>query len=247
MKTTQEYLHSMHKLGRFGIFGALIVMLGIPTIMAIVYDSFPGVLEVLTGASGLLAVFVPIAVSEVISFTPVLGTSAYLSLITGNVMNLKLPTVMNAMKITNAEQGSEKADIVSTIAVAASSLITMIIIAVAVLLLTPLKPVFSIPAVQIASHNILPALFGGLSIGAIGSHVGGGVIIKGRLKAAIIPAILVAGAYFAAPELVTGLQGAFILISIPIIYFTAKKLYKKGKIQVILPSDAVEEKVASGE
>lgn len=240
MRTTEEYMNSMHRLGRIGAIGAIIVMLGIPTVMALAFDSFPGFGPILLTSAGLLAVFLPIAISEVVSFTPVLGSSIYLTLITGNVMNLKLPTALNAMELTNVEQGTEKGDIVSGIAVATSSIVTIIIIACSVALMVPLKPILMAPSVQTATHYILPALFGGLSLGALGSNVGGGVKIKGRLKAAVIPAVMVAGAYMVSPFLVTSLQGVFILIAIPIIYFSAKFLYKKGKIVVILPTDEAE-------
>jgi len=241
MRTKEQYMNEMHRIGRLGAVGAVILMLALPTIMAVAFDAFPGVGPIFVSAAGLLAVFIPIAISEVVSFTPVLGSSIYLTLITGNVMNLKLPTALNAMEITNVEQGTEKGDIISGIAIATSSIVTIIVIAASVVLMTPLKPLLSAPAVQTATHYILPALFGGLSLGALGSNVGGGIQIKGRLKAAIIPAILVSVAYFISPFLVTALQGVFILIAIPMIYYSAKYLYKKGQIVVILPSDEVNE------
>jgi len=239
MRTKEQYMNEMHRVGRIGSIGAILIMLGIPTIIAVAFDAFPGFDTIFMATAGLLAVFIPIAISEVVSFTPVLGTSIYLTLITGNVMNLKLPTALNAMDITNTEQGSEKGDIISGIAIATSSIMTIVVIGVCVVLMTPLKPLFAEPAVQTATSYILPALFGGLSIGALGSNVGGGIKIKGRMKAIIVPAIVVSALCFVSIELVEGLQGILILITIPMIYFTSKLLYKKGKITVILPSDEV--------
>lgn len=241
MRTKTEYMNEMHRLGRIGSVGAILIMLGIPTVMAIAFDVFPGVQPIFMSAAGLLAVFLPIALSEVISFTPVLGSSIYLTLITGNLVNLKLPAALNAMALTNVEKGTEKGDIVSGVAVAVSSIVTIAIIAVSVALMVPLRPLLTSPAVQTATHYILPALFGSLSLGALGRHVGGGIQIKGRLKAAIIPAVLVAVLYFISPSLTKNLQGVLILISIPIIYFISKWLYNKGKIMVSLPSDVSKE------
>ena len=244
MKTTNQYLNEMHKLGRIGGIGAILIMLGIPTVAAIAYDAFPTFSEVLLSSIGLIAIFVPIAISEVLSFTPVLGSSIYLTLITGNLMNLKLPTVLNAFELTKVEQGNEEGDIISGIAVATSSIITIIVIALGVLFITPLKPVMSLPAVQTASTYLLPALFGGLSIGTLRSDIGGGIKIKGRLKAAVLPVILIAVLYFVSPVVVESLQGVLIIIAFPVIYGTARYLYKRGKIIVTLPEDTEAEQVA---
>lgn len=92
MRTKKEYMDEMHRLGRMGSIGAIIIMLGIPTVMSIAFDVFPGFEKITMASLSLLGVFIPISISEVISFTPVLGSSIYLTLITGNVMNLKLPT-----------------------------------------------------------------------------------------------------------------------------------------------------------
>lgn len=239
MKTTREYLDSMHRLGRLGALGAIFISIMIPTIISIAFDIFPGFLKIITTSAGLLAIFFPVAVSEVLSFTPVLGSSIYLTLITGNVMNLKLPVAANSVKLLNVEQGTEKGDVISAIAISISSIATVVIIAIGVLLMVPLKPVLSTPAVQTASHYILPALFGALSLGLLGRNVGGGVIIKGRFKAAIIPAIIVVTIFFISPFLAHNLSGVLIIVSLPITYFSSKFLYKRGKIKVILPTDEV--------
>lgn len=237
MKGTKEYLKSVHKMGRIGLLVAIFIMLSIPTIMAIVYDAFPGVGTILKASIGLLTIFVPIAISEVLSYTPILGSASYLTFITGNLMNLKIPAIINAKEIANVESGTEKADIVSTIAVGVSSIVTTVIIFLGVLLLQPLEPVFNSPSVKLAAGYVIPSLFGALSVGLLGKNIGGGIVIKGRLKAAIIPAILVSILYFISPFIVHNLQGVLIIITIGIIYFSSKYLYKKGKIQVILPED----------
>lgn len=237
MNSSKKYLKSVHRMGRMGLFVAALIMLGIPTVMAIVYDAFPGFGTIIGASIGLLAIFVPIAISEVLSYTPILGSAAYLTFITGNLMNLKIPAVLNAKEIANVEPGTEKADIISTIAVGVSSIVTTIIIFLGVLLLQPLAPVFELPTVQLAAGYVIPSLFGALSLGLLSGNVGGGVIIKGRMKAAIIPAILVTLLYFKAPFIVHNLQGVLIILAIGIVYTTAKFLYKRGKIQVILPDD----------
>jgi len=240
MKTQKEFFNEMHRMGCIASIIALIIMLGIPTIIGITYNVMPDPKTVMMASAGLLAVFAPLTLSEVISYSPIMGSSISLVLITGNVINLKLPAALNALKLSEVEQGTEEGDIVIGIAIATSSIVTTIMLAVGVLVMSQLKPVLESEVMQTATQYILPALFGSLAIGVLGRNVGGGIRIDGRLKAAIIPTLLIAAGYFVSPFVVKNLSGILILIAIPIIYFSSKYLYKKGHIVVHLPSDNAE-------
>lgn len=87
MKKERSYIESAHRLGRIGSLGAILFMLGIPTVIAIYYGIPPNIWEIVLVSAGLLALFVPVAISEVISFMPILGSASYITYITGNVMN----------------------------------------------------------------------------------------------------------------------------------------------------------------
>ena len=237
MKTTQEYLNSIHRFGRISALGAIIVMMGIPIIMSLYTGLFPGVGTIIKASIGLLAIFIPITITEVLSYTPVLGSSIYLTLITGNVMNLKLPVAMNGIKVLNVEPGTEKSDVISAISVATSSIVTISVMALGAFLMVPLKPLLTTAAMQTASHYILPSLFGAFSLSLISPQLGGGISAKGRLKGGIITLLLVIVLYLLSPMLVSQLQGVIILIALPVTFFTTKYLFKKGKIEVILPED----------
>lgn len=107
--------------------------------------------QVITAGSGLLAVFIPTCIAEVFSYTPILGSSAYITFLTGNVMNLKVPVVVNAQIMSDTASGTEEGDAVATIGVAVSSIVTTLIIAGGVLLLVPLRPILTSPTVQTAT------------------------------------------------------------------------------------------------
>lgn len=235
-QSKEEYLNEMHRLGRIFVIIAVIVMLGLPTIIALVFDSFPGFRMILNASIGLLAVFTPISISEMISYTPVLGSSIYLTLITGNVTNLKLPAVTNAFNLLKVEPGSEDADVISGIVVAVSTLTTLIIIVIGVIAMVPLRPILMHPVVETATSYMLPALFGSLVLGVLGSDLGGGAKAKGRLLGAIPAAIIMVVLTLLVPELVTTLQGFLILFMLPLTYLTTKYLFKKGKIKVNIPT-----------
>ena len=231
--TTEQYLKSTHRLGRIGVAISVLLLIAVPTVVCLYYDVMPNIMDVVTSLVPLLTLFIPLAFSEVFSYTPLLGTSTYLTFLSGNIMNLKLPAVINAIEIAQVEEGSEASDVISGIAVAVSSIVTMLIIILGVLLLVPLQPLLESESVQIASKYVVPSLFGALGLGILGGRSGGGVEIQGKLYGVILSVLLMIIVFFSiGAHLTEGLSGVLILINLPIIYFSSKWLYKKGKITV---------------
>ena len=226
----EKYIKSIHRLGRLGSLGALAFMVGIPLVICAVYSCFPDFGLVIQSGTGLLAMFIPIAISEVFSYAPVLGSASYITFITGNVMNLKLPVAINAIDIAGVEQSTDEGDAVVTVAVGASSIVTMVIIAVGVLLLVPLQPLFAIPAVKTATGYMLPALFGGLALGIFNGR-SGKYNIKGKLLGAI-PAVIVVIILMIMGVPLSTYQGFVIVGMIPVTILASWLMYKKGIIKV---------------
>ena len=169
----KKYENSIHRLGRVGVIIGISFMLGIPAIVSAVYKVWPeNIGKLLTACVGLLAIYIPTNVAEVLGYTPVLGSSAYITFLTGNVTNLKIPVVLNAQALTDCAQGPDEGDTIASIAVAVSSIITTVIVAFGVLLMVPLKPILMSSAVQTASVYLLPALFGGLLLSNINQDCG---------------------------------------------------------------------------
>lgn len=99
MKQSDSYDRSIHRTGRLGSILAIAWMLGIPAVMCTVYHMFPSIPDLLLFGSGLLALYVPTAISEVITYVPMLGSASYITFITGNISNLKLPCALNALEM----------------------------------------------------------------------------------------------------------------------------------------------------
>lgn len=225
-----DYNNWVHRFGRLGLLIAIIYMFAIPTIISIVYDAFPSMSVVLKGSVGLLALFVPIAISEVISYTPILGSSAYLTFLTGNILNLKLPCVLNALKVSQTEQNTPEGDAIATVAVAASSILTMVIITLGVILLVPLQPLLQNQIVASATAYMLPALFGGMFLGLL-SKGEGKTYIKNKLLMILVPVLLIsAGAITGV--IVGGMEGILILAMLPVTMGIARILWKMKIIRV---------------
>ena len=89
----------------------------------------------------------------------------YLSFVSGNIMNLKMPCALNAMENAKVKANTEEGEVITTIAIAASTITTTVIIAVFVIIFA-LNPKFSeimssdtfSPAFQQVTYTIFGSL-----------------------------------------------------------------------------------------
>ncbi|SCZ80375.1 hypothetical protein [Acidaminobacter hydrogenoformans] len=99
---------------------------------------------------------------EPISFYPILGVpGTYMAFLSGNISNLRIPCAAAAQRALNIEPGSEKATIVSTIGVAASVYVNVILLIIAVVIGSSILEQMP-DAVKISLNFLLPALFGAI-------------------------------------------------------------------------------------
>lgn len=168
-----EYNNKTHIYGRFWIITALFVFMMIPLAISIKYDAFPEAQVVLKGLAPIALLFYPTSVIEVFTYTPLLGSGAtYLAFVTGNINNLKLPCALSAMDNAKVSANSDEGEILSTIAVATSSIVTTIIIAVGVVAFAPFLPYLTAEDSVLAPafNQVVPALFGALGMSYIAKH-----------------------------------------------------------------------------
>ena len=159
----KNYNDKNHLIGRIFLSIAIIIILLVPVIMAIVLKTLPDFGKIATSLATLI-VFVIGGFVEVITYSPMLGTSGtYLGFVTGNLVNLKVPCAVNAREQANVKHGSKEGEIVSTISVATSTIVTTTIIALGVILLAQLRPVFESEVLKPAFGTAFTALFGALA------------------------------------------------------------------------------------
>lgn len=152
-----------HLFGRIFLAIALIIIIAIPIIMSLVLKTAPDFLVVIKSMIPLI-VFIIGGFVEVITYSPLLGISGtYLGFFTGNLVNLKVPCAVNAREQANVRHGSKEGEIISTVSVATSTIITTVIIALGVALLTPLTPILESETLQPAFTTAFTALFGALA------------------------------------------------------------------------------------
>ena len=220
-----------HKSGRVFMVLFIAYMLVIPFIVCTVYDCMPSFKMCLPGLIAITAIMGPASIAEVGSYTPILGSSTYLTFASGNVMNLKIPCIINAQQIAKVEPNTVEGDAVALIATAVSSAVTIIILAIGVVLLSFIKPVLENPYVVTASDYLLPALFGCMALGLLSSG-NGKTKVKNHLLPALVPALLVTALTVLGIGS-TGLAGILIIIMIPVTILCARILWKKGIVKVV--------------
>lgn len=159
-----DFEKKMHHDGRLYGWAMLIAICAFPLFASVRYGIWPDFKIIWPGVLTMWILMASYVLSEMIAFPPILGPgSLYLTYITGNLQNQKIPCALSAMSIAGIEAGSEKANAVSVVAVAVSSITTTVIIALGIVLMQPLTPVLNSPVLAPAFSNVVPAIFGALA------------------------------------------------------------------------------------
>lgn len=99
-----------------------------------------------------------------IAYYPVLGLSGtYMAFLTGNISNLRLPCAVNALKAAGVEKGTKEASIISTIGIAASVIVNVLMLTIVVFIGASVMK--SLPQVIKDSLAFLvPAIYGAVFV-----------------------------------------------------------------------------------
>ena len=215
----EVYNRKTHLLGRIVCIITLVLLISAPFAMGAVLGAMPDMAAFGKGFAAIGIVWLVSCVAEYLIYTPMLGAGgSYLAFITGNLINMKIPCAVNARDIVGAKTGTPENEIISTLSIATSSLVTILVLAIGVLLLIPLQPVLQSPALQPAFDNVVPALFGAMAY----------KYYRKNLDIALLPLVVMSVLFILVPSL-TGSTSFMILPSGAIAVGIAYLLYKKGK------------------
>lgn len=230
VKVTMDYNLKSHIIGKIWMALAMLIFFAVPTTICLYFGVKPDM-----RVMGSWAIIVPFLINffsgvfEPIIYSPMLGiNSAYLAFITGNLSNLKIPCVVKAQEICGTKLGTEENEVVSTLSVATSTLVTTVIIAVFVLILAVSNMETAInntPWIKPAFTCVVYALFGSL---------GGKYVVKNIKLAALPLAIIVAFSLilgFALPKLV-GSAYLFVGIGICAVFAILQVVREKKKAKL---------------
>ena len=213
------YMDKVHKWGTAWNLTMVAVLMAFPIAVAIIFDAAPDWNGLIMGLIATAPMYWAVGVVETITFIPMLGAGgSYLSFVTGNISNLKLPCALNALEQANVKASSEEGEVVSTIAIAISSIVTIFIILVGVLLITPLTPVLENPVLTPAFDQMIPALFGGLGV----------AFVSKNWKLAVFPVTLMLILFIFIPALNAGTVGIMVPVSVLLTIGMSRIMYKKG-------------------
>ena len=216
----RSYQDSVHLYGRVWTATAIFLLLMVPTSICVRYNAWPEAQYVLKGLLGVAPIYWTVCIIEVLTYAPMLGTGGtYLSFVTGNLTNLKVPCALNAMEAAGVKATSEEGEVISTIAIAASSIVTTLVIAAGVLMLGYLQPILESPALAPAFDNIMPALFGGLGV----------VYISKNPKIALAPLAFMVILFLLVPSLSSSV-GILVPVGALIAIGVSRVLYKKNML-----------------
>ena len=188
----EKYNAGTHILGRVFSVITLVLLVGAPFMIGLFLGAMPDLPAVGKGFLSVGIIWFVSSIVEFLVYTPMLGAGGgYLAFITGNLINMKIPCAINARDQVGAKSGTPENEIISTLSIAASSLITILVLALGVLLLVPLQPVLQSEVLQPAFENVVPALFGAMAY----------KYFRGNLKIAAAPLVLMSLLFILVPSL----------------------------------------------
>ena len=219
MKKNMTYIDSVHRDGTIWNLGVMALLIAFPLTVAVVFGASPDWAALAVGLLSTAPMYWAVGVIETITFVPMLGAGgSYLTFVTGNISNLKLPCAINALEQNEVSATSEEGELISTIAIATSSIVTTIIIIIGVICIVPLTPILEAPVLEPAFGQMLPALFGGLGV----------AFVSKNWKIAVAPIVLMLALFILVPALNAGTVGIMVPVSVLFTIGTSRVLYKRG-------------------
>ena len=221
MKKNLSYMDSVHRDGRIWNIGVMILLMAFPVAVAILFGVVPDWAALGAGLVATAPMYWAVGIIETITYVPMLGAGgSYLSFVTGNISNLKLPCALSALEQNEVSASSEEGEVISTIAIAVSSIVTTLIIILGVICIVPLTPILEAEVLTPAFDQILPALFGGLGV----------AFVSKNWKIAVAPILLMLVLFIFVPALNAGTVGIMVPVSALFTIAMARIMYKKGTL-----------------
>ena len=221
MNKNTTYMDSVHSAGR--AWGLILcgLILAFPIAVSIIFKAVPQWDALGKAALAIIPMYWAVGIIEIFTYVPMLGAGgSYLSFVTGNISNLKLPCALDALERANVKPTSEEGEVISTISIAVSSIVTTVIIIIGVILIVPLTPILQNPTLAPAFDQILPALFGGLAV----------VFISKNPKLAAAPIVLMLILFIFVPALNSSTVGIMVPVGVIFTLVVARIMYKKGRL-----------------
>ena len=221
----EQFNRQTHVLGRIVSAITLVLLVGAPFLIGTFLGAMPDLGAVAKGFLSVGLVWTVSSVAEFLIYTPMLGAGGgYLAFITGNLINMKIPCAVNARDIVGTKTGTAENEIISTLSIATSSLVTIVVLALGVALLVPLQPVLQSPVLQPAFANVVPALFGAMAY----------QYFRKNVQVAVAPLVVMSLLFMLVPSLTSSTSFMIIpsgALAIGIAYSMYRKQKKEAEVK----------------
>ena len=217
-----EYDEQTHRIGRIWTAFALLMIVAVPLLFCLIYGVIPEWTSLWKGTVAIVPMYWAIGIIEVFNYSPMIGSGGtYLAFVTGNLANMKVPAAQVTMNKVGVSATSEEGEVLSTIAVAVSSIVTTLILLVGLVLVIPITNLINADPLlnqvfSLTDGYVIPALFGALGV----------VFISKSWRLAVIPTLLIVALFVLVPA---SFAAAGILIPVMSILavLIARLMYKK--------------------
>lgn len=220
----ESYLNTTHTLGRILTAAVLVLLLAAPFVIGVYLGALPNIPAAMKAFVGVGLVYLISGIVEYLIYVPMLGAGgSYLAFITGNLINMKIPCAINARDIVGVKSGTPENEIIATLSIATSSLVTIVVLALGVLLMIPLQPILQSPTLQPAFENVVPALFGAMACKYYRSNRVVALIVLGMMSLlfVLVPSLIGSTSMMVIPS-----GGLAILLA----YLSFRKQQKNGEV-----------------
>lgn len=220
-----DYQQATHRIGRIWTVAAMLLIIAVPLIFCLIYGVLPEWDSFLKGVVAIVPMYWAIGLIEVFNYSPMLGSGGtYLAFVTGNLLNMKVPAAQVALKKAGFGAASEEGEVLSTIAVAVSTIVTDLILIAGLLLVIPITgwikadPVLS-SVFDLTKGYVIPALFGALGV----------VFLAKSWKIAVAPSLLMILVFLLLPA-AYAVSGILIPVMSALSVVIARLMFKKDMI-----------------
>lgn len=157
---SENYIPSIIRWGKITMLLGIVTCFLPAVVISFVYGYMPPISAIIAGTIAQISVSGAFYIVEPISYFPILGIpGTYLTFLSGNTSNMRVPCSSVAQEAAGVEMGTEKGSIISTIGIAVSILVNIAVLTIGAIfgsMLLSLLP----ESLKAALNFMLPALFG---------------------------------------------------------------------------------------
>ena len=159
-----RFNNTVHFWGRLTVGIAIILSLSIPAYLTFVLGYVPSSKNIIAGLVAIAGFVGIVWVVEPISYFPILGSAgSYMSFLSGNIGNMRLPVISAVQSALEFEAGSKKSEVAGIFALVSSVIVNLLVLGVVVV--AGQLIVNAMPPSLLSSFNYaLPGILGAMLV-----------------------------------------------------------------------------------